>query len=495
MAIQNITPQTTIYLCWDVPLDNSYTDTLTFVNSTAQLDYFKKKTKYKLENLSPVGIDTFIRVPRPADELYDCNYIVIQNGNFSAKHLYAFITRIEYINVNVCNVYFEIDVMQTWQFNMIVGECTVIREHVNSDNIGEHTVPEPTHAIQFYKYLYSGSSGYFNPENFYIIVASNYSGTDNVIGDLKGGVFSGLKYFYFLPNEIDELNTFLSTMLELGKEDSIINIFMYPYEFYPSDNTAVEKVLKIQKSLYTSEIDGYIPKNNKMLCYPYNMLNIENGCGDERDLRLELYNTNGDGEIEYSIYGTISNNPCIIGIPKNYNGLTYDTKDILELSNFPMCSWSSDTYRAYVAQNATSLASNMVNTISKNPISGTINLTSTLAKNIIAPDFKTYGSYNGSNTKFASGLMDFRFRKKCISAEYAKIFDEDLTRYGYTVNRVKKPNVKGRAFWNYVKTQGANITGNIPFNDLTKIKSIFDNGITFWHSDAVGDYSKDNKIM
>ena len=493
MTITNIQPISDVFILQNVPLDNSYTDTLTFVNEAEQLDFFKSKQKYHFEHLSPIGLGSKIRIPLPADTLYDCNYIVFQNGNFSAKHLFAFITGVEYVNPNVCYINFEIDVIQSWYFNMNIGECMVLREHVNDDSVGAHTEPENL-PIQFYTYAKVGTSGFFKPDKFYIIVATNYTANaGRVIGDMLGGVFSGLKYYYFLPNQLEELSSFLETMTQIS-EDAVISIFMYPYEFYPDDNTAVEKKIGIPKSNYISEIDGYKPKNNKLLCYPYNMINISNGCGEERDLRIERWKNDADGDLIFSFYGTLSNNPAIIAFPKNYNGEEYGIKEIIEINNFPMCSWSCDTFRAYVAQNATSIASNIVNTVTKNPLA-LINTTSDLAKNIIAPEFKTYGSYNGNNVKFSSGVLDIKFQQKCISSEYAKIFDDELSRYGYSINRIKKPNITGRKSWNYVKTEKANITGTIPFTDSAKIKNIFNNGITFWHGDYIGDYSRDNSII
>ena len=65
---------------------------------------------------------------------------------------------------------------------------------------------------------------------------------------------------------------------------------------------------------------------------------------------------------------------------------------------------------------------------------------------------------------------------------------------GYKINSVKIPNINGRPNWNYVKTIDANITANIPQNDLIEIKEIFNNGVTFWHNPSTFlDYSRNNK--
>ena len=83
-----------------------------------------------------------------------------------------------------------------------------------------------------------------------------------------------------------------------------------------------------------------------------------------------------------------------------------------------------------------------------------------------------------------------------IKQEYAKIIDNFFSMYGYKVNNVKIPNIFGRKNWNYVKTLGSNIEGDIPQNDLQEIKNMFDSGVTFWHnSNTFLDYSKENNIL
>ena len=68
--------------------------------------------------------------------------------------------------------------------------------------------------------------------------------------------------------------------------------------------------------------------------------------------------------------------------------------------------------------------------------------------------------------------------------------------YGYKVNDVKTPNITGRTNWNYVKTIGCNIVGDVPQDDMQKIKDIFNNGVTLWHNPSTFlDYSQSNNIV
>ena len=83
-----------------------------------------------------------------------------------------------------------------------------------------------------------------------------------------------------------------------------------------------------------------------------------------------------------------------------------------------------------------------------------------------------------------------------VREEYAKIIDQYFSMYGYSINEVKLPNITGRSNWNYVKTIGANIEGDIPEGDINEIKSLFNNGITLWHNTSTYlDYSQNNAII
>ena len=61
-------------------------------------------------------------------------------------------------------------------------------------------------------------------------------------------------------------------------------------------------------------------------------------------------------------------------------------------------------------------------------------------------------------------------------------------------NELKIPNLNNRPKWNYVKTAGINLLGDIPQEDLQMIKDIYDNGVTLWHDTAhFLDYSQNNR--
>lgn len=85
--------------------------------------------------------------------------------------------------------------------------------------------------------------------------------------------------------------------------------------------------------------------------------------------------------------------------------------------------------------------------------------------------------------------LDFYFFHCHVRADELKRLDDFLSCYGYSINKVKAPNLTGRTYWNFVQTHGAVIAGNMPASSKEAIAKIFDGGITFWHNgDNVGNY-------
>lgn len=81
---------------------------------------------------------------------------------------------------------------------------------------------------------------------------------------------------------------------------------------------------------------------------------------------------------------------------------------------------------------------------------------------------------------------------KTIQTEYADKLTDYFKQYGYKVNSLEVPNFHTRTSWNYIKMVEPNVYGNIPMDDLMKIRDIFLKGITLWHGDYIGDYSLSN---
>lgn len=83
----------------------------------------------------------------------------------------------------------------------------------------------------------------------------------------------------------------------------------------------------------------------------------------------------------------------------------------------------------------------------------------------------------------------------CYCSSNLLEIDKFFTRYGYATNKIKKPNLKGRANVNYVKTKNASIYGEMPNDAKIEIQNLFNNGLSIFHSEeALLNYADDNPI-
>lgn len=494
MNVNPMTPLTAVKLLRGVPLDSSYTDIMDFANVNAQTAYFSGKAKFNFNNMTPVRMQNSIRVPVNADSVYDCNYLMFQNANFNTKWFYAFITAINFINVNMCEITFELDVIQTWWFDIKIHPCYVEREHITLDTYGLNTIAENLELGDVITYN-QGSTGFF--DSYVAVIATAYA--DNP-GGYQGGMYSGLN---FIAGRVDDsgdvarLNDYLNSAIEAYQVDAITNIFMMPTAFYTTGSMPSNQVAKVAKP---STLGGYTPKNKKLLTYPYCFL-LASTLNDSAVFKYERFSSD---TCDFTLNCAMSCDPEIGMTPVNYDGAEFNYDATLMMKGFPQCAFSVDSYKAWLAQNSssvalTALAGGVATTASlvtgnvAGAIGGFTGLASTLNA-VVMESAKPPQSRGrqGSSTFVGTRTKNFYFYRKGIKPEYAKTIDDYFTMYGYQTNELKQPNIIGRQSWNYVKTNEAKITGSVPFEDIERIKQIFNNGVTIWHGDWVGDYARDN---
>lgn len=500
-----IEPNSNITIYHNVPLDNTYNHTLYFSNLAEQNTYFHANQNIIKYNLTAQSYQRVVkgsmRVAVKADNLYDCNYLAFQNSSFGSKWFYAFITSVEYINNETSEIKFEIDVMQTYIFDVELRQCYVEREHSVTDVAGDNIVAEP---IDIGDITCNNVVGTGKFSSYVAVIATAYD-SDGQAGGYQGGLFSGVKYIPALLNthkQIQSALDFLDAIVEANKQDSVVAIFIMPTAFFTTGEAPSVEVSRVAKN---TKIHGYEPKNKKLLTYPYNYLSVD--CGNNDAIyRYEWFN---DEYCDFEIVGTVSCNPQIMLVPQNYNGVSDDGFNYVEklvMSDFPQVAWGIDSFKAWLAQEASSTAIQGIasagaiaaGAISGNPLAmagGIVGLTNNANNVVLATNRPPQAKGTNSGTiDVASRTKDFYFRQMQVSKQYAKIIDDFFDMYGYATNRVKVPNISSRPHWNYVKTKGCVLKGNAPADDVRKICSIYDNGITFWKkASEVGNYNFNNK--
>lgn len=509
-----ITPNTEVRLL-KCPIEADNRHQINFANSTAQYNYFNSLTHLTVDNFTYQRQDSVIRFPRNIDDIIEYNYVMYKNDNYGNKWFYAFITDMTYINDNMTSIKIKTDVYQTWQFDITLKQSFVEREHVNDDTVGKHTIPEN---LETGEYICNTSDAFlFDSLCFLLQVSETVGGTELYATNVNGIWQSG--GFYKFTN----INDLVNVIEAYTKPDVIKNVYIVPSYLVSVESGqlrwhgSANPVFTSKTITKQTSIDGYSPVNKKLLCYPYNYLLETNNNGSSNIFKWEGFASNP----LFSIGGCATVGASIVSRPTNY--AEGDETNILVAGKFPTCSWSEDAYTNWLTMNSVNVAGVELNAeqasyasnlgkiavgaglaLSGNVLGGAFigqgigeifsTMQSSYQHKLIPDTFK--GNINGGDFQTGSGTNGFYFYKMSIKKEFAQSIDKYFSMYGYKVNIVKVPNVTGRTNWNYVKTIGANIEGNIPQKDMEEIKNMFDNGVTFWHkTNKYLDYSESNNII
>ena len=241
-----------------------------------------------------------------------------------------------------------------------------------------------------------------------------------------------------------------------------------------------------------------MPKNNKLFTYPFSSLVVSNNNGQQILLKIEDFEVN---EPRFYIKTFLGSQPVFKIIPYNYKGTGLNYDNSIDFVTFPQIEYTTEAYKSFLNSAMQGIFSNLiatgVNIYSGNTIGALLSASNT-ATSISNYNLKS-DNINGSGVTGQLSLLDnkdFSFYQQTVQNEHAKIIDEYFSRFGYEVDRVKVPNLRGRQAFNYVKTKNALIVGEIPYSYLEEIQDIFDNGITFWHDfENFGNYNIDNPII
>ena len=107
------------------------------------------------------------------------------------------------------------------------------------------------------------------------------------------------------------------------------------------------------------------------------------------------------------------------------------------------------------------------------------------------------GGQNTGDVTWATGRTLYTFRQMRIKTENLKVIDDYFTRFGYKIDKIEMPNIKGRKYWNYVEIGSAEEIGygEVPSRFMDIINNACRRGETIWHNHSdIGNFNLDNSI-
>lgn len=399
-----IAPNTNIRLL-KVPFEIAKKNQLTFSNLAAQTAYFLSLPHLEYDDTTYQRQNETIRFAAPIDTIRTYNYVMYKNESYSDKWFYAYVTGMTYKNDEVTDISIQLDVFQTWQFDIVYNRMFVEREHVNDDTIGKHTIPEnldvgeikaeateiinidntnfiavaTTYILKTLE-LESGSIQY--PGGRVVATGSestqpvnamlgNVVGTDVILFPFTSSGLTSLRLFvlgvnvaghiadisnmYILPIHVDSSHTITQDTFNVKIPASSVDIDIPFWRYSESfDSIKLSKTL----AMATTSFSDISVVNNKCKVYPYNYLFVSNNVGNQNILKIEDFSNVNSIQFDYEFTCSVGGSARLV--PKNYKGITRNLDESIPLAKFPTCSWSADAFINWLTQNAVNIPTQLI---------------------------------------------------------------------------------------------------------------------------------------
>lgn len=522
-----IPPNTTVELFGDVHLSDNYSDTGYFAYEATKDEYFDslspahligrfESLTYQREKIN------YVRVNCPYAAAIHATYMRFRNTSFERKWFYAFVKSVEYINNDVVQINYVNDPVMTWMGTFGLSQCFVERNHSLSDGVGDNIIPE----LFYFKetdYVMNESiplkPGGASDDTRVVIIAYAFSGLAEAQNSIRReGIFSGLGLKAFLAADLSGINSFIRQFA--AQPDAIVSMYMCTQtalgltvpvggiDLPESINPVYNDFNVSYLDLSIDKLDGYTPRNKKLYTYPFNYCSVTNQQGDEITGRYEYGdNLSINGRIYYSCIQPVTQMLRF----KNYknSGNSVYPYETLTLTGYPVCSWTSDAFSAWIGQNVIPYGLSIMGqgmvagatggssvALEGNVVGTVMNAIASGYSAAIAPDMLK-GNVASGNLAFSSDTLNFFMARMSINNQIARQIDKFFDMYGYAYNQVQTPVMNARPHWTYLKTKGCIVTGDIPAEDCAFIEKVIDNGIRFWNSiSEIGLYNElDNSLQ
>ena len=204
-------PSGYIHLLENVPLNASYEHTIDFKDKDEQFSYFANFVETTLDKFTYVRKEReYIVVELPLERLDNVNYMLFRSAT-GERLYYAFVTNKVYVSPNTSQIFYSIDVMQTYQFDYEWRESYIKQAHVDRWTAEHKPIYSKTEEGLDYGTEYAVESGYklqeSNSLKWALVTTTNFeSGEDGITvsdgASLEAGAIEpigGPFYTFLLP--------------------------------------------------------------------------------------------------------------------------------------------------------------------------------------------------------------------------------------------------------------------------------------------------------
>lgn len=388
----------------NVPWNNDYRDIVKFADRAALDAYIdgRKPSGIALDKMSYVKPNEPVNINIPFNRVYRYNYLRAKApvqpipGGDVARNYYYFITDVRYVAPNTTQIVVQLDVWQTFGYDVTFGNCYIERGHIGIANENQMsfygndylTVPEGLDVGGEMHNVHRYSNLVINRNNFHVIALSTVdlladAGTvddpklKSATGSFFGGMPSGASYFMW-QNQTKFRNWLLDNTAKPWLTQGIIKIYAVPLltdwgitsPSWPSNNEPITPTFsfggKTTNTLAnwrnSTNIINDIPARyrhlKKFLTYPYCAIEITTWTGTPIIVKPESW-MNDNGTITETM-AFAQPSAKYMAYPTNYNAATDADAEMFniatQIANLPEGMAVNNGAIAYLASNRNTIA-------------------------------------------------------------------------------------------------------------------------------------------
>lgn len=509
-------PVTEIYLCAGIEWKSDYQHCRLFANESSLLSHVISKCPtrdrpYHITDATPISTgQANVKIPEVETRLMNLNYIAFNNRGFVDRWFFAFITDIVWLSDNSATIKFEMDVFQNCAYRANYYSCYIEQSHIPKANDVRYSNLYPVNIETGESKVRSREQSKFGNWNICFYVTEGTTGAP-FGGDVSNNVYRTGTLWSCALGDYERANSLVAEYTEANKKDALLTCFMAPDLCVNALQGTSQQVTNVD--MPANVFDGYVPKNEKVYSYPWVYVMADNNEGKTGIYQFEYSGGADPNRIAFQSFGIIATLPAVYTAPLNYKGASPNQSEAMINNGFPLCAWSTDSFQAWIAQNKGSLALGAVGTLAKMGAGAVGVATGNVGggARAFASSFQDIGSqvaqiydkereprqahgkFLSENVNAALGLSRVDYYVMSCSGQFAKIADDYFTMFGYPIREIQTPNLNARPYWNYIKTVGANFTGDFQPDMIKKFNDIFDHGVTIWHVNDIGNYGRVNQ--
>ena len=385
-----IFPQGQIVIMRDVPLSPDYNNTFWFATEVYQHEHFLTSPNYTRYQFSRQYYQRknrgWLRVQSPYRRIFNCNYMMWKNpfalnengsvarSMYEDKWWYAFIDNVRYINDNVTEIHYTLDVIQSYMFDIRYEDTYIERETVDDDTLWLHKIDED---LSVGEYVYGTALKMrFREQNTqgnylsldegmrpFIAATCNidYHDTTDNISVTRQQTGNGAVTGCLMLDPTFEINTSSQTKtkdwlnnLPGSKQNAILGITMVPQVIADISNSPISRILISEPYPVPTTLDGYTPFNKKLLTAPFNSLVVISSDGTSQTYAWEMFDylSSDYSDLKFRL-DTFFTFPLqgILYPELAYKNAQFRPTTMIPLPTLPSCTWSNDTWKAWAAMN------------------------------------------------------------------------------------------------------------------------------------------------